>query len=144
MTNTNNITLPTPPPSSGDEITTTRSEDHVIHSRFMNHLACVPNSRMEIKILSSIQFTADILGYSDEHVSKVLVDLGLRASHTAFPAAFLKYAENALVRTLWDVGAPSSALKELDTYWINRREDRFTSLRAETRWLDERNAYQSL
>ena len=143
MTNTTNTILPKSPPS-GDEITATRSEDKMIHSRFMNHLACVPNSRIDIKILSAIQFTADILGYSDAHISKVLVDLGLRASRAAFPATFLDYADNALIRTVWDIGAPSLALKELDTYWIDHREDRFTSLGAETRWLHEQASYQSL
>ena len=113
MTHTNDITLPGPPPS-GDEITAVRSEDGAIYSRFMNHLSCVPNTRTEIKILSSIQFTADILGYSDAHIAKTLVDLGLRASRAAFPASFLDYADNALIRTVWDIGAPSSSLKELD------------------------------
>ena len=143
MTNTQEITFPKSPPS-GDEITTIRSEDMMIYSRFMNHLFFVPTSRMDIRILSSIQFTGDILGYSDAHISKVLVDLGLRASRAAFPATFLEYADGALIRTVWDVGAPSSALKELDKYWVGRREERFTSLCAETRWLDERNVYQSL
>jgi len=143
MTNITDTTLPKAPPS-GDEITAIRSEDKMIYSRFMSHLACVPNSRMDIKILSSIQFTADILGYSDAHVSKILVDLGLRASRTAFPATFLDYADNALIRTVWDVGAPSSNLKELDTHWANRREERFTSICSETRWLNEQTAYQSL
>ena len=143
MTNIIDIALPKPPPS-GDEITVIRSEDMMIYSRFINHLSCVPNSRIEIKILSSIQFTADILGYSDAHISKVLVDLGLRASRAAFPATFLDYADGALIRTVWDIGAPSSALKELDYYWANRREERFTSLYSETRWLNERAEYQSL
>ena len=143
MTHTKDINLPSSPPHS-DEITTMRSEDRTIYKRFMSHLPCVPNTRIEIKVLSSIQFTADILGYSDAHISKVLVDLGLRASRAAFPISFLNYADNALIRTVWDIGAPSSALKELDIYWENHREERFTSLCAETRWLDEQESYQSL
>lgn len=146
MRNIETTILPSPPPH-GDEITAVRSEDMTIYSKFISHLPCVPNTRTDIKILSSIQFTADMLGYSDAHVAKVLVDLGLRASRAAFPASFLDYADNALLRTVWDIGAPSSALKELDTYWVNAREERFGCMRTETRWLDEHirsDAYQSL
>src|SRR5690606_29181979 len=48
-----------------------------IFARFMRHMRNVPNSRTEIKVLSSIQFTADMMDMSDALVAKILVDMGL-------------------------------------------------------------------
>jgi hypothetical protein len=60
-----------------------------VFGHFIGHLRQVPNSRLEIKILSSIHFTADILDTSDALIAKTLVDLGLRAPRKAFPISFL-------------------------------------------------------
>ena len=96
-----------------------------VYAKFMRHLRHVPNSRMEIKVLSAIQFTADMLGFSDAHVSKVLVDLGLRAPRMAFPAEFLRFADNALMRSGWEVGGPSQPLVDLKRHWDQIGEDKF-------------------
>jgi hypothetical protein len=109
----------------------TRTEDAAVYSRFMRHLYCVPNRRMEIKILSAIQFTADMIGHSDAHVSKVLVDMGLRAPRMAFPAEFLRYADQALMRTGWEVGAPSPGLIELRAHWDAIGDDKFAAFRGD-------------
>lgn len=100
-----------------------------IYARFMRHIRQVPNSRLEIKIFSAIQFTADMLDYSDAHVAKTLVDLGLRAPRLAFPAEFLRFADMALLRAIWDAGAPQPPLKELKAYWDCIGEDGFASLK---------------
>ena len=52
------IALPLPPSS-----TASNAEEMDVYARFMRHLRHVPNNRMEIKILSAIQFTADMLDY---------------------------------------------------------------------------------
>ncbi len=85
---------------------------------FMRHMRQVPNSRMEIKVLSAIQFTADFMNHGDALVSKTLVDMGLRAPREAFPAAFLDFADKRLARQCYDLGgqAPSSIIM-LKSHW---------------------------
>ncbi len=126
------IVLPLPPvmAAEGDEM--------ALYARFMRHLRHVPNSRMEIKILSAIQFTADMLDHSDAHVAKLLVDLGLRAPRMAFPADFLKYADDSLMRTGWEVGGPSQGINELKTHWDKIGEDKFAAFRGDYPLIDAR------
>tara|TARA_X000001036_G_scaffold277896_2_gene258165 strand:+ start:1524 stop:1946 length:423 start_codon:yes stop_codon:yes gene_type:complete len=100
-----------------------------IYARFMRHLRCVPVSRIDIKVLSAIQFTADMVDSSDAHVSKTLVDMGLRAPRAAFPADFLKYADRALMRRPHDIGGPNAALNALKAYWDRMGEDKFACIK---------------
>lgn len=86
---------------------------------------------MEIKILSAMQFTADMMGYSDAHIAKILVDCGLRAARIAFPADFLDHADQSLQRTGWEVGAPDAALNALKGYWDDIGEDKFAGFKRE-------------
>lgn len=109
------------PPAMGEE---TRFEME-IYARFMRHLRQVPNSRMEIKILSSIQFTADMLDVADAMVAKTLVDLGLRAPRKAFPVSFLDFADKAVQRMAWDQTAMPLAVLSLKQHWDLIGEDRF-------------------
>ncbi len=100
------------------EKSNSRSEKSEIFIRFMGHMRHVPVSRVEIKILSAIQFTADMLNSSDAHISKELVEMGLRAPRLAFPIEFLDFIDNSLMRCGWDVGAPSEAMVELREQWF--------------------------
>ena len=93
------------------------SDEADICIRFLRHLPSVPNSNPVIKTLSAIQFVADIMGYSDAHISKVLVDHGLRAPRKAFPAAYLDHIDASLTRESWQVGAPSEAMNSLINHW---------------------------
>lgn len=124
ITEEHNVVLPLPMGTRMEE-----AGDMAVYARFMRHLRNVPCSRMEIKILSSIQFTADILGYSDAHVAKVLVDLGLRAKRIAFPADFLRFADESLMRRGWEFGGPSPGLLELKEFWDRKGEDKFAAFR---------------
>lgn len=133
------VVLPLPPSLS--DAKEDKGDDMAVYARFMRHLRNVPNSRMEIKILSAIQFTADILDFSDAHVAKLLVDLGLRAPRMAFPADFLKYADGAMMRSGWEIGAPTRGLQELKTYWDKTGEDKFAAFRGDYSLLDERLYY---
>jgi hypothetical protein len=119
------IVLPLPPESLHE------TGDIALYARFMRHLRHVPSSRMEIKILSAIQFTADIEGCSDAHVAKTLVDLGLRGPRVAFPADFLKFADAALMRQGWEVGGPTQALLDLRQHWDNIGESVFVAFSGE-------------
>lgn len=105
-------------PSISDE----REAERKIYQCFIGHMRNVPTSRVEIKLLSAIQFTADSLNLSDAHVSKTLIEIGLRAPRLAFPLEFLDYADGALMRCGWDVGAPSVALMALRDYWFGLGE----------------------
>ena len=103
--NQSHIVLPLAPQQS---INATNEME--IYVRFMRHLRLVPNSRMEIKVLSAIQFTADMLDITDALVAKTLVDLGLLASRKAFPTAYLEFVDKSFLRKQWDLGAPSKGL----------------------------------
>ena len=116
------IALPLPPELED-------SGEMIVYARFMQHLRCVPNSRMSIKVLSAIQFTADMMDHSDAHISKLLVELGLRGPRMAFPAEFLTFADQSLIRDGWEVGGPSDALSELQSFWNEHNEDRFAAFK---------------
>ena len=128
---TKDIELPLPPEKS----------DHgamEIYARFMTHLRQVPHRRMEIKILSAIQFTANMAGYTDAQVSKMLVDMGLRVSRDGFPADYLDFADASLMRSGWEVGGPSKGLSALKEFWDSIGEDKFAAFRKQYSLLDER------
>lgn len=103
------------PPSPGKEA---RFEMEV-YARFMRHLRQVPNNRMDIKILSSIQFTADVMDTSDALVARTLVDMGLLAPRAALPVSFLDFVDNCFRRAVWDgrMELPQAALVELKRHW---------------------------
>lgn len=122
----NRIALPLPPSSVRDD----RAEMDV-YARFMRHLRHVPCSRMEIKILSAIQFTADMTDHSDAAVARILVDLGLRAPRLAFPADFLRFADQSFMRSPRDVGGPSASLRELKVHWETIGESPFAAVSGE-------------
>ena len=105
------------------------SDEEAIYKHFMRHLQAVPTSKVSIKVLSSIQFTADFLGYSDAHVTKVLVDLGLRAPREALPAEFLDYTDIAIPRGYWAAGGASLAVLALADHWRKIGEDPFVSVK---------------
>jgi hypothetical protein len=100
-----------------------------IYARFMRHLRLVPNSQMEIKVLSAIQFTADILNESDAYVAKALVDLGLRAPRKAFPATYLEFVDKSLLRSGLELGGPTQSASELRAHWNAIGEDKFAAAR---------------
>ena len=129
--NRERIALPIPPAphigiAPGDK-PDTRFEME-IYARFMRHLRDVPNSRMEIKILAAIGFTADMMDISDALVAKTLVDMGLRAPRRAFPLSFLEFADKTLQRKAWDNAAHTPAgIAEMHAHWNQIGEDRFAS-----------------
>lgn len=108
-----------------------------VYARFMRYLRHVPNSRTEIKVLSAIQFTADMLDLSDAHVAKTLVEHGLRAPRMAFPAEFLSFADQALMRSGWEVGGPSQAMLRLRDFWSELGEDKFAAFKRSYPLLEE-------
>jgi hypothetical protein len=114
------ITLPLPP-TQADE---TRFEMEV-YARFMRHLRLVPGTRMDIKILSAIQFTADMMDHGDALVARILVDLGLRAPRRAFPVSFIDFVDKGAQRFATGMGAPAPGAMALKQHWDRIGEDRF-------------------
>ena len=105
-------------------------EQWEIYSRFFRHMRHVPISRMEIKILSSVQFCADMMYSSDAYIAKELVEMGLRAPRIAFPLEFLDYVDRASLRCGFDIGAPSDAIMQLLKQWSSDKEQlKLTSFR---------------
>lgn len=125
------LVLPLPPQNPA------MTEEMEIYVRFFRHLRHVPHSRMDIKVLASIQFTADFLDYSDAHVAKVLVDCGLRASRMAFPADFLRFVDDSMLRSGWEIGGPSMAMIELKLFWDKNGEDKFAAFKRDYSLLSE-------
>lgn len=117
------IILPLPPSDKN-----ARAEMEV-YARFMRHLRMVPNSLPEIKILSAIQFTADIIDIGDALVAKTLVDLGLRAPRKSFPSDYLEFIDKSLLRTGWQVGGPTQGAADLKLHWDKIGEDKFAAFR---------------
>ena len=126
-----NIVLPLPPLQKLEAI------EVEIYARFMRHLRLVPNSRMEIKILSAIQFTSDMMDLNDAIVAKTLADMGLRAPRKAFPEAYLEHLDRSLMRSGWDVGGPCASSIDMKAYWDKIGEDRFASVRRDYGVLSE-------
>lgn len=123
------VVLPMPPAiadlGAGQD---TRFEMEV-YARFMRHLRDVPNSRMEIKILSAIQFTADMMDIADALVAKTLVDLGLLAPRKAFPLSFLEFCDKWMLRKTWEgpdqPGNLPQTVRVIKQHWETRCEERF-------------------
>ncbi len=121
--NRQHIELPLPPLETHENL------EIEIYARFMRHMRLVPNSRLEIKILSAIQFTSDMMDASDALVAKTLVDLGLRAPRRALPQSYLEHVDKSLMRSGWDLGGPCASTLNIKSYWDAIGEDRFASFR---------------
>lgn len=99
------------------------------YARFMRHLRHVANSREDIKVLSAIQFVADMMDVQDAEIARLLVDLGLRVPRMALPATYLDYVDNALMRDEWEPGSASAAVRDLRDHWNRIGEDRLAAFR---------------
>lgn len=120
-----NVFLPLPP-LSGME-----SMELEIYARFMKHFRLVPNSKIEVKVLSAIQFTSDMMDLNDALVAKTLADMGLRAPRKAFPESYLDHVDRSLMRSGWDVGGPCASSIDMKRFWDDIGEDRFAAFRKE-------------
>ena len=125
------VILPLPPLDLKDKV------DMEIYARFMRHLRYVPNSRMEVKVLSAIQFAADMMDLPDSQVARCLLDLGLHAPRISFPVEFIEFADKARSRNIQDFGSAGQAMQDLYTHWDNIGEDKFISAKRDYRLIDE-------
>ena len=125
------IILPLPPEGTGKDL------EMDVYARFMRHIRLSPQSRMEIKILSSIQFVADMTANSEALVTKILVDLGLRAPRFALPADYLDFADQAITRDNHMPGSATNHLRDLNRHWVHIGEDPFAGVKKSYSILDE-------
>lgn len=88
--------------------------------KFVQHLRHVRSNHMTMKILASIQYTSDMLDCSDAHVSKILVDYGLRAPRESFPETFVTHVDACLQKTIIEAGSASWSYIELNDHWIKQ------------------------
>lgn len=88
-----------------------------ICQRFLRSLREVFSGRMDLKILVSIRNVAQDMNCSEAHVSKILVDYGLRAPRSAFPQSFLKHIDEAMHMKPIMIGAASYSYKDLYDHW---------------------------
>lgn len=125
-----NIELPLPPDDQD-------APEMEIYARFMRHLRMVPNNQKDIKVLSAIQFTADILDISDALISKTLVGLGLRAPRSAFPAEYLNFVDKSMLRSGWLIGGRTESVAALKEFWDKIGEDKYAAYRRDVVALNE-------
>jgi hypothetical protein len=92
--------------------------DGQICQKFLRHLRHVPSENASVKILASIQYSADMLGLSDALVSKILVDYGLRAPRESFPSGFLGHIDDMLLKYSPDYLGISPSVQELAQHWM--------------------------
>ena len=125
------VILHLPPQDLKDKV------DMEIYARFMRHLRYVANSRMEVKVLSAIQFTADMMDLQDAQIARVLLDLGLRAPRLSFPVEFLEFADTARARSALEYGSAGQAMQDLYEHWDEIGEDKFTAFKRDYKIVDE-------
>lgn len=101
----------------------THGDEFNIHAAFMRALRAAPG-RMEIKILNAVQSCADATDNSDAYVSKILVDMGLRAPRLAFPGDFLDHIDSAVSRSRVHPNPLSASYVELIGHWQMIGDDR--------------------
>lgn len=118
-----NVFLPLPPLDGADDV------ELEVYARFMRHIRLVPNSRIEIKVLSAIQFTSDMMDMNDAIISKMLADMGLRAPSGAFPGAYLDHVYSALMRCGRDAGGPCASSVDMKRFWDDIGEDKFAAFK---------------
>lgn len=122
-----NVFLPLPPLDDADGL------ELEIYARFMRHFRLIPSARIEIKILSAIQFTADMVDISDAVVSKTLADMGLRAPRSAFPESYLEHVDRTVALSGWEAGGPTASSIDMKRFWDDIGEDSFATYRREQR-----------
>ena len=112
-------------PHLSDDTETSRKD---IYMAFIRSLRDAPHRRMEVRVLCAIHACADMTDNSDAYVTRVLVDLGLRAPRLALPGDFLEHADTHLLRgKSGPVPAPQS-YKELAQHWQALGDDLYAFL----------------
>ena len=109
-----------------------------VYVRFMRHLREVPTTRVEIKILQAIQFTATMMRENEAFIAKLLVDMGLRAPKRAFPQGFIYFVVvQAAASTAFDYDTLSPALA-MQQHWGSGQTHQRTAMHQSVKRLQYR------
>lgn len=96
-----------------------------IYMAFTQSLRDTQNQSLERRILCAIHKAADRTGHSDAYITRVLVDMGLRAPRLALPSDFLDHADSNLLAThRFPIPLPES-YRDLATHWGALGEDSY-------------------
>lgn len=125
------IILPFPPE---DDVASSDKMD--IYARFMRHLRCVANSREDIRVLSAIQFVADMMDRDDAEIASVLVELGLRAPRMAFPERYLDFIDRCYLRATYRAMDATGAVDHLRFFWSEIGEDQLAPFKRDVSVVD--------
>lgn len=123
-----NVFLPLPPLVEG------QTQELEVYGRFMRHMRLMPISDLNIKILSAIQFTADMMDMGDALVARMLADMGLRAPRRAFPSSYLDHVDRAMIRgdsTSPHYSVICASSVDMKRFWDEIGEDKFAAFKKE-------------
>ena len=103
-----------PMPPAPDRI---RPSEIDLYVRFMRHVRAAIITRPEMRVLSALQFVADVTGLEDSEVALQLVEMGLRAPRAAFPASFLAALDPIGHQAVFGGGAIGAGVADLLAHW---------------------------
>lgn len=98
-----------------------------IYMAFVTALRQSPQRHIERRVLCAIHKAADATGHSDAYITRVLVDMGLRAPRLALPADFLDHADTNLLATHRFLKAAPESYQDLATHWSALGEDAYAT-----------------
>ena len=84
---------------------------------FMTYFHNIKSDDPGFKTYCAIHMTAEALNNSAENISRMLVEIGLRAPIEAFPKSFTSYIQDKKSKAKWDRSGTTSAQKELAHIW---------------------------
>lgn len=113
MTPDHSYRLPQPPAGSN-------ALDIHFCKTFLHQLQAAPQNHMPARISAAIEKTAALSGHTPEHVAKTLVEHGLRADRSCFPAAFVEGIEKTIHLPSWAAPLTPKARQELLGLWQQR------------------------
>ncbi len=98
----------------------TNAADKEIIQIFIQRYRDLNLSREDVKVTQAIHKTADLTGYSDGVITKILVDYGLRVNRRSLPQQFLDHIDTLGLRYK---SRPS--YEKLKEFWVQEGEDVF-------------------
>lgn len=99
---------------------------------FLQRFRDIPFPRDEMRVMQAIEKTANLTGYSDGVIAKILVDSGLRSSRISFPQEFLSHIDLLYLKK----GRRNLSRKlkqsyaDLKDFWQRSEENKFSFMQS--------------